>query len=57
MCLKIIHPYGVSYAVVDDDASDEEIARVVKIATTVKEGNGNGRIELRDGAVDGRFGY
>lgn len=51
MQLLICHPYGVSRAVVNDDATDEEIKRVISIASTIEEGNGNGRVKTR--AMDG----
>lgn len=52
MKLKIIHPYGISYAVVSDDATDEEINEVVQIATLIEEGNGNGKIKFRSSSME-----
>ena len=52
MKLKIIHPYGVSYAVVSDEATDEEINEVVRIATMIEEGNGSGRIKFRNQGME-----
>lgn len=48
MKLMIFHPDGVSYAYVDDNATDEEIQRVTMLAATIEEGNGNGKVKMRD---------
>lgn len=47
MRLMIFHPDGVSYATVPDDATDEEIQNIITIASTIEEGNGNGKIKMR----------
>lgn len=50
MKLQIVHAGGVTQAIVDDDASPEEIRRIISIATTIEEGNGNGQIKVRPSA-------
>lgn len=47
MKLMIYYPGGVAQAIVSDDATDQEIAEVVKLASTIEEGNGDGRIRMR----------
>lgn len=44
MRLKFCGPMGYGGIVLDDDATDEEIARVMMIAATTEPGNGSGRI-------------
>lgn len=52
--VKIIHEYGVTDAVIFDDDPPEEIARIMSIAATIEEGNGNGKIRYRDERDRGR---
>ena len=49
MVLTIYHPEGRTQAVVPDDITDEEVMEIIRIATTVKAGNGNGKIEYYGG--------
>ena len=44
MRLKFCGPMGYGGIVLDDDATDEEIARVLMIAATTEPGNGSGRV-------------
>ena len=48
MMLRIFTPNGVVPAVVDDDASDEEIRRVIDIALNIKQSS-KGKVEYIDG--------
>ena len=51
MKLVIRHSGGVATAYVDDDASPEEIKRVIFLALNVEEGNGDGKVRLRPNQV------
>ena len=43
MHLKIFYPGGVSYGVLPDDASNEEIYNALYLAATKEQGNGKER--------------
>ena len=47
MHLMIFYPGGVSYGALPDDATDQDIYDVMYMASTIEEGNGNGRIKDR----------
>ena len=48
MRLKTFSPMGCVSVVLNDDATDEEIARIMMIAATTEPGNGSGRIFRRN---------
>ena len=55
MHLKIFYPGGVSYGVLPNDASMEEIYDVMYKAATIEEGNGNAKKKRVNEAVDDRY--
>lgn len=48
MKLKYCGPMGCGGIVLDDDATDEEIAQIMLLAATTEPGNGSGRIFKRN---------
>ena len=56
MHLKIFYPGGVSYGVLPDDSSMEEIYDVMYKAATIEEGNGNAKKKCNNKTVDDRLG-
>lgn len=55
MHLKIFYPGGVSYGVLPDDSSMEEIYDVMYKAATIEEGNGNAKKKCNNKTVDDRL--
>ena len=45
MHLKIFYPGGVSYGVVSDDATNEELYNALYLAATKEQGNGRNKRE------------
>lgn len=52
--VMFFYPGGVSHGVLPEDATDEEVYETAMIASTIEEGNGNGRIKKRNPELDGR---
>ena len=48
MRLMIFYPGGVNYGCVSDDATDNEIAEIIKLATEEEQGNGNSKIRKKE---------
>lgn len=55
MHLKIFYPGGVSYGVLPDDSSMEEIYDVMYKAATIEEGNGSAKKKRTNKTVDDRY--
>lgn len=57
MHLKIFYPGGVTYGVVPDNATNDELYKALYLAATIEEGNGNGKAKKRiDKRVDANSG-